>query len=177
MSLALDVRHTDEMAAGELAELRDMLVDCFSPRYDESAWAHCLGGTHYLLRHRGQLVSHGALIPRHFEQAGRELRGLYGESMATVPNLRGRGLGSIVLAAATADILMHHEIGVFAASKYHFYERLGWLKWPGETYVVAADGRRPAAPARGAVMYRLPPGSTIDPAGDLAADWRAGDIW
>ena len=171
------IRHTGQLSVAELRELRDMLEETFGPRYDQVAWEHCLGGTHFLLRYQGQLVSHVSLVRRLFEQDGRPIEGVYGESMATVPALQGKGLGSILAAMATADVLLHYELGAFAASKYHFYERLGWRKWAGKTFVVTDSGRRPAAPDRGAVMALLPPGTVIDPERDLTTDWRPGDIW
>lgn len=173
----IDVRHTDELSPQEVDELRSMLVAVFGPRYDDTAWEHCLGGIHFLLRYQGRLVSHGSLVPRRFVQAGRELNGVYGESMATVKELQGSGLGTVVAALATAHIRLHYEIGAFGASKYHFYERLGWRRWQGPTFVLTEDGPRPAAPDRGSVMALLPAGSTVDLAADLATDWRSGDIW
>ena len=171
------VRPTNQLTTTQLSELRHLLEQTFGPRYDEVAWQHCLGGTHFLLRYNGELVSHVSLVPRLFEQAGRRLNGVYGESMVTIPNLQGKGIGTIIAAMATADILLHYELGAFAASKYHFYERLGWRKWAGPTYVADESGRRPAAPDRGAVMALIPPGGGIDLSGDLTTDWRPGDIW
>jgi aminoglycoside 2'-N-acetyltransferase I len=173
----IEAKNTSEFSAQDLDELRSMLLGVFGPRYDETAWEHCLGGIHFLLRYQGRLVSHGSLVPRRFVQAERELNGVYGESMATVKDLQGSGLGTVVAALATAHIRLHYEIGAFGASKYHFYERLGWRRWQGPTFVLTQDGRAPAAPDRGSVMALLPPDSTVDPAGDLATQWRSGDIW
>lgn len=171
------VKRTDQLTAGELRELRSILEETFGPRFDDVAWEHCLGGTHYFLRYQGELVSHVSFAPRLLWQDGRRLNGVYGESMVTVPRLQGRGIGTIVAAMATADVSLHYEIGAFASSKYRFYERLGWRKWEGPTFVLTESGRRPAAPDRGAVMALLPKGSAIDPRGDLTTDWREGDIW
>lgn len=176
MSLAVEVRTTQELGEAGRAELRAMLELSF-PRYDGTSWDHCLGGVHYLVRYGGRLVCHGALVPRYFRQGSRTLNGVYGESMATVPDLRHRGLGSIVVAMATAEVRMHYDIGVFAASKYAFYERQGWQKWRGPTFVDDGPDTRPAAPDRGAVMFRLPENSTVSPDADLATDMRSGDIW
>lgn len=173
----IEICRTEELSDKVRAELRSMLEHTFGPRYEDIAWHHCLGGTHFLLRYKGVLASHVSLVPRLLEQDGREYRGVYGESMATIPELQGKGIGSIVAAMATADILLHYEIGAFAASKYHFYERLGWRKWSGQTYVKSGTGKEPASPDRGAVMALLPEGSAIDPDGELVTDWREGDIW
>ncbi|BBC38366.1 hypothetical protein SGFS_096600 [Streptomyces graminofaciens] len=177
MSITIETRTTEELGKGGRAELRTMLEGCFGERYGDTAWQHCLGGIHYLLRYRGELAAHGSLVPRWFKQGNVALRGMYGESMATVPHLRHRGLGSIVVAMATAEIRLHHEIGVFAASKYEFYERQGWQKWRGPTFVRTDEETLPAAPARGAVMFRLPVDSSVNPDADLTTDWRDGDIW
>jgi GNAT superfamily N-acetyltransferase len=171
------IRPTERLTAAQLDELRHLLDETFGPRFDNVAWEHCLGGTHFMLRYHGRLVSHVSLVPRLFEQGGRRINGVYGESMVTVPDLQGKGIGTIIAAMASADVLLHYELGAFAASKYHFYERLGWRKWAGPTFVLTESGRHPAAPERGAVMALIPPGSAVDAAHDLTTDWRPGDVW
>lgn len=171
------VRATDDLAPEELLELREMLERAFDGDYDDSSWGHCLGGSHFMLRYRGELVSHAALVPRLLEQDGRALRGVYGESMATVPELQGKGVGSIVATMAVTAVNLDYEIGAFGASRYRFYERLGGQRWRGPTFVRTPEGRRPAVPDQGAVMVLLPEGSTVDIEGDLTTDWRPGDIW
>jgi aminoglycoside 2'-N-acetyltransferase I len=174
---AVDVRNTDDFSPAELREIREMLEEVFGPRYDEQSWEHCLGGMHFLLRREGRLVAHGSLVPRRFVQGGRELNGVYGESMATVKDLQGSGLGTVVVALASAHVRLHYEIAAFGASKYHFYERLGWRRWQGPTFVLTEDGTRPASPERGSVMALIPADSAVDIGADLATSWRAGDIW
>lgn len=171
------VRATHELSPGELDELRQMLERAFEGDYDATSWEHCLGGSHFMLRYKDELVSHAALVPRLLEQGDRRLRGVYGESMATVPELHGKGVGSVVAAMAVAAINLEYEIGAFGASRYHFYERMGARRWTGPTFVKTPDGRRPAAPARGAVMVLLSADSAVDIDGDLTTDWREGDIW
>jgi hypothetical protein len=170
-------RYSAELTGAELDELREFLGGVFGPRYGDDAWQHCLGGTHFLLRYDDRLAAHMANVPRTFWQAERCLRGVYGESMATARHLQGRGLGTVVATLAAADAKLHYEIGALGASKYAFYERLGWRRWAGGTYVVDDGRRRPAAPATGSVLFLLPPGSEIDPSADLCTSWRPGDIW
>ena len=59
-----------------------------------------------------------------------------------------------------------------------FYERRGWLRWSGATWAVTPAGRVRTADEDGDVLV-LPTGSSpeLDPAGSLACDWRAGDLW
>ncbi|MET7477439.1 GNAT family N-acetyltransferase [Streptomyces sp. NPDC005648] len=175
--VTVQVRHTEELSEKELHELRKMLVEVFGARYDDNAWDHCLGGIHYLLRYGDKLVAHGALVPRYMRQGDRVLRGMYGESMATLDDWCHRGFGSTIVAMATAEIRLNYDIGVFAASKYSFYERLGWDKWRGQTFVETEHGIEARGPDRGAVMFRLPRHSTVDPDGDLITNLRSGDPW
>jgi aminoglycoside 2'-N-acetyltransferase I len=172
------VRHTEQLGEEELGELKAMLTSVFGEeRYTEEAWEHCLGGVHYLLRYGDQLVAHGALVPRDLRQGGKVLHGVYGESMATLKDWRRRGFGSVIVAMATAEIRRNYDIGVFAASKYEFYQRLGWQKWRGPTFVETEHGIEAKGPERGAVMFRLPDNSDVDPDADLTTLSRSGDDW
>jgi aminoglycoside 2'-N-acetyltransferase I len=172
------VRHTEQLSEEELDELKAMLKAVFgTERYTDESWEHCLGGIHYLLRYGDRLVAHGALVPRYLRQGGRVLRGVYGESMATLNDWRNFGFGSAIVAMATAEIRRNYDIGVFAASRYGFYQRLGWDKWRGPTFVETEHGIEPKGPDRGAVMFRLPDHSTVDPDADLTTISRSGDDW
>ncbi|MEW2115280.1 GNAT family N-acetyltransferase [Streptomyces sp. NPDC005474] len=176
--VTVHVRHTEQLSKQERHDLRTMLEKVFGrSRYTDESWEHCLGGVHYLLRYGDTLVAHGALVPRYLRQGDRVLRGVYGESMATLYDWRELGFGSIIVAMATANVRNNYDIGVFAASKYAFYERLGWEKWRGPTFIETEHGIEPRGPARGAVMFRLPKHSTIDPDAELVTDMRKGDPW
>ncbi|MFI6940230.1 GNAT family N-acetyltransferase [Streptomyces sp. NPDC050418] len=183
-AIDLSIRVTSTLSDEEREELLGMLREAFGPgrdgaphRYDETSWQHCQGGTHFLLRHEGRLASHAALVPRTVEQGGLQWRCAYGESMATLPDLRHLGLGTCLLALASQEVKNAYDIGAFGASKYGYYGRMGWERWPGRTFHLK-DGKRAESCANGGdVMYLLPDHSAIDPNGELTIDWREGDIW
>ncbi|MFC8671086.1 GNAT family N-acetyltransferase [Streptomyces griseorubiginosus] len=176
--VSVHVRHTEKLDEKELKELKGMLESVFGKeRYTQESWEHCLGGIHYLLRYGDKLVAHGALVPRYLRQGDMELRGVYGESMATLSDWRNLGFGTAIVALATAEIRRNYDIGVFAGSRYGFYRRLGWDKWRGPTFVETARGIELKGPDRGAVMFWLPDHSIVDPDADLTTISRSGDDW
>jgi aminoglycoside 2'-N-acetyltransferase I len=71
-----------------------------------------------------------------------------------------------------------YDLGALASSEMAvgFYERRGWLRWPGPTAVLAPDGIRRTEDEDGAV-YVLPVRAGLEPSGQLACDWRDGDVW
>ena len=54
------------------------------------------------------------------------------------------------------------------------YERRGWRTWDGRLSALTPQGIRPTP---GEAVYFLDPQGLLDPAGELACDWRDGDVW
>jgi GNAT superfamily N-acetyltransferase len=166
---------THEASESELSVLREMLESSFAS-YSESAWEHCLGGTHFVLRYRGQLVSHLAVIPRYIAVDGVPLNAAYVESMATLPEFWGRRFGTALLSAASAHIIDAYDIGALSTRRVDFYQRAGWRVWVGRTLVRKIAEIRPANRI-GTLMVILPLGSELSTEGEIATAWRSGDIW
>lgn len=167
---------TDRLSTQELATLRAFLVDSFGPGYDEDAWSHCLGGTHFMLTLDDELISHAAVIKRNMWMAGRAMTSAYVESVATNPSHRRKLFGTSVVATASAWLLMHYELGVLATSELAFYGRLGWRSWQGPTFAEHATGKLKVDP-RGSVMVLSTDLLEADLGGELVTTWRSGDVW
>ena len=56
------------------------------------------------------------------------------------------------------------------------YVARGWVPWRGPTSVLAPTGVT-RTPADDGTVYVLQPASTLDLDGELACDWRGGDVW
>ncbi|HEY9350355.1 MAG TPA: hypothetical protein VIP75_06660, partial [Acidothermales bacterium] len=56
------------------------------------------------------------------------------------------------------------------------YEARGWQRWRGTTSVIAPTGRRRTPDDDGAV-YVLSVDVRLTMTGDLACEWREGDVW
>jgi aminoglycoside 2'-N-acetyltransferase I len=172
---------TAVLGAGELAALRRLLFGAFEGRFDEHDWEHTLGGVHVLATEEGEMVAHGAVVPRVLVAGGRALRTGYVEGVATREDRRGRGLATLVMAEVGRVVEEEgYELGALADGSRipGFYQRLGWEAWPGPTWAAGPDGPERTAEEDGKVLVlRTPATGPLDPAASLTCDWRAGDAW
>jgi aminoglycoside 2'-N-acetyltransferase I len=171
---------TAELGAEELEAVRRLVFGAFGGRFDEHDWEHTLGGVHVLVVEDGAVVAHGAVVPRVLATGGRELRTGYVEGVATRGDRRGRGLGRLVMAEAGKVIQDGYELGALSDGTGipGFYQRLGWETWQGPTWAAGPDGPvRTGAEDGSVLVLRTPATGTLDLAGSLTCDWRAGDVW
>ncbi|MBV1851197.1 GNAT family N-acetyltransferase [Catellatospora tritici] len=170
---------TADLSPADLAELRDLLDHAYDDGFDDEDWRHALGGTHVLGRIGGDLVAHAAVRPRTLWLDGTVRRTGYVEAVAVAQPLRGRGLGTALMAEVADVIAAEYELGGLCASApaMPLYLRLGWQQWPGPTHVRTDDGPVPTPEEDGAVFVLLPPGLRAVPGTGLGCDWRDGDVW
>ena len=171
---------TAELSGAELAALRRMVFEAFGGRFDEHDWDHTLGGVHVLATEEGELVAHGAVVPRTLVTGGRELRTGYVEGVGTRVDRQGRGLAKAVMAVVGQVIREGYELGGLSDGSGipGFYQRLGWEIWEGPTFVAGPRGRVRTAEDDGSVLVlRTPATGSLDPAGSIVCDWRDGDVW
>ncbi len=137
-----------------------------------------MGGRHWLVEVDGRIVSHAAVVERTLEVGERPLRTGYVEAVATAPGRRGLGFGSRVVTAATAFIAATFELGALSTGSPGFYERLGWLRWRGPTYVRTATGLLRTADEDPGILV-LPTSTTprLDPTASISCESRSGDDW
>lgn len=169
---------TGEATAALLDELHGMCVRAFEGDFDPEDWDHALGGRHFVAYRDEQPVAHAAVVPRILEADGRPLRTGYVEGVATEPELQGQGFGALVMAEATWWIPENFEFGALGTGAYAFYERLGWERWRGTTYV--RDGgavRRTPEDDDGMMVFRFGPSIDVDLGGTLLCEARSGDVW
>lgn len=166
--------------------VRALLAAAFGTGDDgfaETDWRNATGGWHAVLHQEQQVLAHASVVPRALAvgPAGgpiRRLRTGYVEAVATWPALQGRGHGTTLMRAAAEHIDQAYEWGALSTGHHGFYERLGWVRWRGRTFVAAPEGRRRTAEEDDGVMVLLT-GATagLDVTADLTCDWRPGDVW
>ena len=178
---SLVVAHTADLGAADRALVRALLDDSFAD-FTEDDHEHTLGGVHALVRRGDDVVAHGAVVMRRLVHSvpgspDRVLRAGYVEGVAVRSSERRHGHGGTVMAALERVIRAAYDIGALGASDagVPFYAARGWRRWEGTTSVLAPDGRRRTPEDDGGV-WLLPGGVPVD-GGDLACDWRAGDVW
>ena len=171
---------TAGLAPKELEAVRRLVFEAFGGRFDEHDWEHTLGGVHVLAEEDGEVVAHGAVVPRVMVAGGRELRAGYVEGVATRGDRRGRGLGTLVMAEVGRVVTEGYELGALADGTGipGFYQRLGWETWRGPTFVAGPEGpERTEGDDGGVLVLRTPATATLDLTGSIVCDWRAGDVW
>jgi aminoglycoside 2'-N-acetyltransferase I len=169
-------RHTADLTADERAEARALMDAAFGD-FSDADWDHALGGMHALAVRDGRLLAHGSLVMRRLVHGGRSLRCGYVEAVAVHPDVQRTGLGSAVM-AALEELAPAYDLLALSSSAVGvpLYLARGWSLWRGATYVLTPDGPAPTPDDDGSV-YVLPGTVPLDLDGDLACDWRDGDVW
>ncbi|MGE0363329.1 MAG: GNAT family N-acetyltransferase [Vicinamibacterales bacterium] len=169
---------TADLAAADLAAVR-ALMDAAFDDFSDDDWAHALGGWHALIREQGVVVAHGSVVARWISIGDREFRAGYVEAVGVAPRRQRQGLGTAVTTALCQTIRTEFEIGVLSSGEWGFYERLGWERWRGPTFVRGADGSMTRTPDDddGVMVLRVGPMPAIDPTAPIACDARSGDAW
>lgn len=174
----LRTAHTAELSNGELRAIRVLLDESFGETFTDDDYEHALGGMHALVREGRELVGHGSVVMRRLLHGGRALRTGYVECVAVRADRRRRGHASTVMAALERVIRGAYEIGALSATDVaaRFYVARGWQPWTGTASVIAPGGIERTAEAEGGI-HVLPVSAVLASDGDLACDWRGGDVW
>ncbi|BDX34802.1 aminoglycoside 2'-N-acetyltransferase [Mycobacterium antarcticum] len=173
--------HTSDLDGEMREDARRMLVDAFADGetdFTDADWEHALGGMHALICVRGALVAHGAVVQRRLLHRGDALRCGYLEAVAVREDWRGQGLATAVMDALEQVLRGAYQLGALSASEAgrHIYADRGWLPWRGTTAVLAPSGATPTPDDDGS-LFVLPLGVDLDTTGEIACDYRDGDVW
>lgn len=180
---------TADAPAGLLeGSVQPMLVRAFDGDFDDHDWAHALGGTHVVALDGEEVVGHAAVVARILESGGRPWPTGYVEAVATEPARHGQGIGRVLMGEVEAHIRATYDLGGLCTGTWGFYERLGWERIAGPTWVrrrprPADDPRPDLGPVRTAeaddavMLLRFGPSAALDLAAPLSCDPRPGDVW
>jgi aminoglycoside 2'-N-acetyltransferase I len=177
--MAAIARFTTADASGEcLGEIRRLFFTAFDETFSEQDWEHALGGWHVVVNEGGVIVAHAAVVQRVLEVAGRPFRTGYVEGVATHPARRREGLGSQTMGEVSQLLRSEFEMGALSTSVHDFYERLGWKRWRGPTYVRRGSELVRTEEEDDSVMA-LPfgPSKDIDLTASISCSGRLGDDW
>lgn len=170
--------HTATLSPEELVAIRKLLYAAFEGDITDDDYEHALGGMHALVWEGRELIGHGSVIMRRVMHGRRALRTGYVEGVAVRADRRRRGHGAALMSPLEQVIRGAYEIGALAASDAaaDFYAARGWQLWTGTASVIAPGGIERTEEEEG-YIYVLPMRAELTPDGDLACDWRGGDVW
>ena len=161
-----------------LASIHGLLLAAFDDDFSPEDWEHTQGGWHLVAAIGDEVVGHAAVVPRDVEVGGRVFSAGYVEGVATAPQLQGHRIGSRVMAGAAAVIRANFALGALSTDRRSFYERLGWERWQGPTFVRDGDQLiRTADEDGGVLVLRFGPSANLDLTAPIAVPARSGDDW
>lgn len=169
---------TDEAPIILLDEIRRLMYEAFEGDFAQEDWDHTIGGRHVIAEVEGVLVSHASVIERTIEVAGRAFKTGYVEGVATSPTRQGRGFGTAVMNEVATVVKNGFELGALGTDSQPFYERLGWERWRGSSFVRQASMLEPTPEEDGSLMVlRFGPSEHVDLAESISCEARPGDDW
>lgn len=174
----LETFTTAQVGAGRLQQIRHLLDAAFAGEFSDDDWAHTRGGQHVLISDAEVLVAHAAVVPRVLEIDGHPWRAGYVEGVATAPDRQGEGFASAAMEEVARRIHAEFDLGALSTGRHSVYERLGWERWRGPTYV-----RRETELVRtededdGVMVLRFGPSQGLDLTAAIACEERPGDDW
>lgn len=164
-------------SAERLAAYRRLLWAAFDD-FSETDFANAVGGTHVVIDIDDVVVAHAAVVARSIEVAGRDIATGYVEAVATDPRWQGRGLGTAVMRRVDAVLRNGFAMGALSTGRHAFYERLGWERWQGPTYVRGPDGPlRTPDEDDGIMVLRFGTSESLDLTAPISCKTRPGDDW
>lgn len=152
--------------------------EAFEGGFTDEDWEHTIGGRHVIVEAAGALLAHASVIERSIEVAPVAFRTGYVEGVAAVRAEQGRGLGSLAMIEIARLIRARFEMGALATYRHTFYERLGWERWRGPTFVRRGSETVRTPDDDDAVMVlRFGPSEHVDLAESVSCEERPGDDW
>lgn len=174
----IQVVHTADVDPATLHAARAMLEAVFEGDFEDADWEHSLGGMHALAWDGDELVGHASLIQRRLLHGGRALRAGYVEGVGVRADRQRQGYGGAMMDALERIIRAAYDLGALGATDdgARLYLARGWQRWRGPTSAITPDGVVRTAEEDG-FIYVLPGAAELDLSGELACDWRDGDVW
>lgn len=168
-----------DLAPDVLESLRDLCDEAFGERFDDNDWQHAVGGRHVVAFSGREVMAHAAVVPRELWIDGVLHQALYVEAVATDPSLQGQGIGTQVMEAVEELIESDGLLAALSSGSPQFYERLGWERWQGPTYVQRSDDlvRTPDEDDTVLVLRPTPTLKALDLTAPIACRDRSGDAW
>jgi aminoglycoside 2'-N-acetyltransferase I len=157
---------------------RKLMTAAFGERFSEHDRTHALGGVHFMVRRDGRVIAHGSVVERRMQIGDHAVSSGYVEAVAVMPEHQRTGLGTAIMRAAAIHIGDSFAIGVLSSSAHSFYERLGWQRWLGPTYVRRDLGRiRTPDEDAGIMILKTNSSPDIRMEESMTCEWREGNVW
>ena len=161
-----------------LNHVRRLVEDAFAGEFSDDDWKHTLEGWHVVVVESGTPLAHAAVVGRCLEVDGRPFHTGYVEGVATAPAKHGQGFGSLAMSELMQLLRAEFEFGALSTGRHGFYERLGWERWRGPTFVRhGPELVRTGDEDDGVMVLRFDRSLAVDLSGSISCEARTGDDW
>lgn len=124
------------------------------------------------------IVAHASIVPRPLDVGDASFDTGYVEAVATEPGRQGLGFGTAMMRTVAELIEARHQFGALSTDEHHFYERLGWERWLGSSFVRVGDElNRTPDEDDGIMVMRFGLSEKVDLSSRIICESRTGDDW
>jgi aminoglycoside 2'-N-acetyltransferase I len=167
-----------DLGSDTVRALHTLFVAAFVDGFTPEDAAHAFGGIHVVAFDGDDVVAHASAVPRTIVVSDRDFDAGYVEAVATSPARQGAGIGTQVMEALDELIRDRWELGVLSTGRPTFYEKLGWERWRGPSYVIKEQGTvRTEDEDDGLMVLRFGASAAIDLTSPITCYDRPGDAW
>ena len=167
-----------EISLDVLAQIRRVVFEAYANDFSAEDWQHTCGGWRVVVFDDGVPVAHAAVVPRALQVADETFEAGYVEGVATTTQRRRAGLGALVMESVTTLEQTAFELGALSTGSHTFYERFGWERWRGPSFVRNGEALiRTEGEDDGLMVLRCGPSADIDLAARIVCEPRSGDDW
>lgn len=176
--ITADLIASKNLSSLKLDEIRNFLETAYEGDFMAEDFEHCLGGVHALVYLDGQLVGHGAVIPRQLMNADTTFEVGYVEAVATHLEFRRTGIATAVMEALEKHITNNFNFGALSTGDEAMllYQSRGWITWTGKTGVMR-KGVSFDTPEDDGGIYLFGNIDCLDSSHLLLCQDRPGDAW
>lgn len=118
--------------------IRALLDLAFEGDFSYEDWEHTFGGQYFLGYIDDTIIAHGSVVPRNMFIDGQALTVGYIEAIGVLPTHWHQGFGTELMIQITQFCQDNYELSMLSTDEHLFYEKLGWLRFQGESFV--SDG-------------------------------------
>ena len=170
--------HDDvSLDASTRAAIRALLDAAFESDFSDADADHAAGGIRVLAVDGDTIIGHAALVGRPMQVNGVPVTVGYVEGVAVHPDRQGQGHGAILMRMIDERAQHTYALTLLSTGEHAFYEKLGWVRFLGKSYVTANEQMvRTADEDEGLMVFTADAlWHTRDSV--VVCDWRTGDVW
>ena len=170
--------HDDaSLDASTRAAIRALLDIAFDGDFSDADADHAAGGIRVLAVDGDTIIGHAALVGRQMQVNGVPVTVGYVEGVAVHPDRQGQGHGKALMQIISAHAQETYAINMLSTGEQEFYEKLGWVRFLGKSYVTEHEQMVRTADEDEGLMVLPAEASWHTRDCVVVCDWRAGDVW